>query len=126
MVLQTNISLPSNGIRKQISNTKAFIGTTDYGVGTLCVAERFILKIIKNYIDKLLQMFYIFSNLIWRQENGNGLCFDYPHIALHAVSTDLTSFPHECLYVMLDTNILSNFMYNKDIGRGIKFYSNLF
>lgn len=48
-----------------------------------------------------------FSNLIWKLENGDGLCLDYPHIALHAVSSDLNSFPHECLYVMLDNNIMS-------------------
>lgn len=88
MVLQANIELPTDGIKIQLQNTKAFIANSDYGSGTLCVAE---------------------SNLIWRLDNGNGLCFEYPRIALHAVSTDLQSFPHECLYVMLDNNILSKF-----------------
>lgn len=47
------------------------------------------------------------SNLIWKKEGEEGLCIEYPNIALHAVSRDLAAFPHECIYVMLDKNILS-------------------
>ena len=50
-----------------------------------------------------------FSNLIWKKDNTEGLCIEYPNIALHAVSRDLTAFPHECIYVLLDKNILSKF-----------------
>ena len=53
---------------------------------------------------------FIFSNLIWKLDNGDGLCLDYPNIALHAVSSDLNAFPHECLYVMLDNNIMSKIL----------------
>lgn len=53
--------------------------------------------------------FGFLSNLVWRLENGDGLCLEYPHISLHAVSSDLNAFPHECLYLILDTNILSKY-----------------
>jgi hypothetical protein len=41
MVLQSNIELPTVGIRLQVSNTHLFIENIDYGKGTLCVAERY-------------------------------------------------------------------------------------
>ena len=44
-------------------------------------------------------------------ENDCGLCLEYPNIALHAVSTDLNAFPHECLYLILDKNVLGNKKY---------------
>ena len=56
-----------------------------------------------------------YSNLVWKLDNGDGLCLDYPNIALHAVSSDLNAFPHECLYVMLDNNITSKTVFFKCI-----------
>lgn len=52
--------------------------------------------------------FFIFrlSELIWRQDDGKGLSFNYPHIALHAISSDLNAFPHECLYLIIDKEAL--------------------
>lgn len=38
----------------------------------------------------------------WVAESGQGFTLDYPSISLHAVSRDLSSFPNECLYLMLD------------------------
>lgn len=40
-------------------------------------------------------------------EDGKGLSFNYPQIALHAISSDLTAFPHECLYMIVDKSALS-------------------
>jgi hypothetical protein len=42
MVLQKEISIPSEGIPLQVPNTKAFIADKEYGNGILCVAERFL------------------------------------------------------------------------------------
>lgn len=51
--------------------------------------------------------FYLLSDLIWRLDDGKGLSFSYPQIALHAISSDLNAFPHECLYMIVDKNALS-------------------
>ncbi len=50
------------------------------------------------------------SNLIWKKDNDEGLCIEYPSMALHAVSRDLVAFPHECIYIMLDKNIASKLL----------------
>uniref|UniRef100_A0A183F8X1 PITH domain-containing protein n=1 Tax=Heligmosomoides polygyrus TaxID=6339 RepID=A0A183F8X1_HELPZ len=33
-----------------------------------------------------------------------GFSLTYPSIILHAVSTDLSTFPHECIYVLVDAS----------------------
>ena len=35
-----------------------------------------------------------------------GFSLEYPHIALHAVSRDLTQFHQECLYLMIDVRLV--------------------
>ncbi len=35
-----DVSLPTNGIKIQTNNTKAFIASNEIGSGLLCVAER--------------------------------------------------------------------------------------
>ena len=47
----------------------------------------------------------IFSRLSWVSCDGGGFSLEYPSIAMHGVSRDTASFPHECLYLMLDSNI---------------------
>jgi Regulator of volume decrease after cellular swelling len=37
-------------------------------------------------------------------EGGQGFALEYPQISLHAISKDLTHFPDECLYLMVDVN----------------------
>ena len=37
---------------------------------------------------------------------GQGFIIPYPAISLHAVSKDLTAYPQECLYLMIDTAIM--------------------
>ena len=39
-VLEENIVLPASGVKCEIPRTMAFIADQDYGLGTLCVAER--------------------------------------------------------------------------------------
>jgi hypothetical protein len=47
-----------------------------------------------------------FRRVSWRDgTTGEGFSLEYPHISLHAVSRDLSSFPQECLYLMLDADV---------------------
>jgi hypothetical protein len=41
-LLKKDLVLPTEGIKIQAPNTRAFIGEIEYGKGVLCVAERFI------------------------------------------------------------------------------------
>jgi len=50
-------------------------------------------------------LFVTESCVCWINENGQGFTLRYPEISLHAVSRDLTSFPHPCLYVMVDAKL---------------------
>ncbi|XP_070538122.1 methylosome subunit pICln-like isoform X2 [Ptychodera flava] len=68
----------------------------------------------KNSVDYFLQICVILkthinssihSRLSWTDVSGKGFSLEYPAISLHAVSRDLSSFPHECLYVMVDYNL---------------------
>ena len=59
-------------------------------------------------------------------ENDCGLCFEYPNIALHAVSTDLNAFPHECLYLILDKNLSGKIMNSKRCFTSSKLVKNSF
>lgn len=45
------------------------------------------------------------SRVSWVGENSAGFSLEYPSVALHAVSRDLSSFPQECLYLMIDGNL---------------------
>lgn len=82
--LEASVTMPTDNIKLQATQTSCFIGEKNQGSGTLCVAE---------------------SCLTWQKENDtSGLCFSYPNIALHAVSKDLAAFPAECLYLILEEN----------------------
>ena len=52
-------------------------------------------------IETLLQI-VCFSCVLWVSSDGTGFKLAYPNISIHAVSRDTASFPHECLYMMLD------------------------
>ena len=41
-LLTKNLVLPSDGIKLQAANTRAFLGDIEYGKGVLCVAERYL------------------------------------------------------------------------------------
>ena len=43
----------------------------------------------------------------WIDSTGQGCIIPYPAISLHAVSRDLTAFPHQCLYLMIDGKLMS-------------------
>ncbi|XP_052107118.1 methylosome subunit pICln-like isoform X5 [Mytilus californianus] len=86
MVLLSSCSPPDEGIRKKQENTSAFVGEKALGKGTLFIAE---------------------SCLSWQssEHEGQGFSLQYPGISIHAVSRDLTAFPHECLYLMVEGDL---------------------
>ena len=43
-----------------------------------------------------------FSRLSWLDGSGLGFSLEYPTISLHAVSRDLSAYPREHLYVMVN------------------------
>ncbi|KAF4533290.1 hypothetical protein B566_EDAN004410 [Ephemera danica] len=85
MVVLSSFLTPTEGIRHEQPNTVSYLNTRQLGKGTLYITE---------------------SRVSWRDStSGEGFSLEYPHITLHAVSRDLTSFPQECLYLMLDADV---------------------
>ena len=50
-------------------------------------------------------VYFSSSRVSWRSATGQGFSLEYKAISLHAVSRDLSAFPHQCLYLMLDTDL---------------------
>lgn len=69
----------------------------------------FYIKVLYWYFNayKISHVLFVYLRLVsWRDvTSGEGFSLEYPHISLHAVSRDLSSFPHECLYLMLDADV---------------------
>ncbi|XP_057301606.1 methylosome subunit pICln-like [Hydractinia symbiolongicarpus] len=83
MVSRTVCEVPTEGIVHTETNTKAFLGDKECGEGTLYITE---------------------NVLIWKSSTEeNGFKLQYPSISLHAVSRDTSSFPHECLFCLLES-----------------------
>ncbi|XP_059163054.1 methylosome subunit pICln-like [Physella acuta] len=76
MVLLINHSVPSEGIHHTESNVTANIEGSDIGSGSLYITE---------------------SSVLWLNDNDQGIQLEYKLICLHAISRDLTNFPHEHL-----------------------------
>eukprot|EP00057_Strongylocentrotus_purpuratus_P026623 XP_011681097.1 PREDICTED: methylosome subunit pICln-like [Strongylocentrotus purpuratus] len=47
------------------------------------------------------------SHVAWINPSGQGFNIPYRAITVHAISRDLSSFPHECLYLMIDSDVMS-------------------
>ncbi|XP_066216795.1 methylosome subunit pICln isoform X3 [Saccopteryx leptura] len=71
----------AEGLRQQQPDTEAVLNGKGLGTGTLYIAE---------------------SRLSWLDGSGLGFSLEYPTISLHAVSRDLTAYPREHLYVMVN------------------------
>jgi len=82
MVILTAINPPTEGIRHKQSDTAAFFGESDLGVGTLYISESF---------------------LIWISNEGRGFSLSYPTISMHAISRDSRTSPRPCIYMILDS-----------------------
>ncbi|XP_017563190.1 methylosome subunit pICln-like isoform X2 [Pygocentrus nattereri] len=82
MVVLHNVSPPSEGVRHEQADITAVLDGKGLGSGTLCVAE---------------------SRVSWFDGSGVGFSLDYPSISLHAISRDLSTYPEEHLYVMVNS-----------------------
>ena len=47
-----------------------------------------------------------FSNVVWQSTDGTGFELFYPNIQLHAISRDKNAFLKDCLYLMVEGNVL--------------------
>ncbi|KAF5279413.1 hypothetical protein FQA39_LY05523 [Lamprigera yunnana] len=84
MVLLGTFVQPEPPILFEKEETKAILDGVDLGDGTVYISERL---------------------LGWKDQSGNGFCIGYPHISLHAITTDPTVYPSKCLYVMIDGHL---------------------
>ncbi|XP_023648389.1 methylosome subunit pICln isoform X4 [Paramormyrops kingsleyae] len=84
MVLLKNVPPPTEGVRHQQAETAAVLDGRALGSGTLYVAE---------------------TRLSWFDGSGMGFCLEYPSISLHAISRDLSAYPQEHLYVMVNAKL---------------------
>ncbi|XP_042241631.1 methylosome subunit pICln-like isoform X2 [Homarus americanus] len=84
-MLLPNLPPPEEGVRHRQCNTQAFMNARPLGSGTLYIAE---------------------SRVSWAKDGADGgFSLEYPHIAIHAVSRDVSSFAHPCLYLMVDAKL---------------------
>ncbi|XP_058243795.1 methylosome subunit pICln isoform X2 [Hemibagrus wyckioides] len=84
MVLLKSLPPPAEGVRHQQAETTAVLDGKGIGTGTLYVAE---------------------SCLSWFNGSGMGFSLEYPSISLHAISRDLSAYPQEHLYVMVNKKL---------------------
>ncbi|KAK9510321.1 hypothetical protein O3M35_005127 [Rhynocoris fuscipes] len=85
MVVISSLPPPEDGIKLEQPCTRVFMNDKELGKGVVYIAE---------------------SRLSWVDSStGRGFSLEYPHISIHAVSRDLQTYPHQCLYLMVDTNI---------------------
>ncbi|XP_041850179.1 methylosome subunit pICln [Melanotaenia boesemani] len=81
MVLLKRLHPPTEGVRHEQADTTAVMNGQRLGCGTLYVAE---------------------TRLSWFDGSGMGFCLEYPTIGLHAISRDVSTYPQEHLYVMVN------------------------
>ncbi|XP_038549599.1 methylosome subunit pICln-like isoform X1 [Micropterus salmoides] len=81
MVLLKSLRPPTDGVRHEQAETTAVMDGQKLGCGTLYVAE---------------------TRLLWFDGSGMGFSLEYPTIGLHAISRDVSAYPQEHLYVMVN------------------------
>lgn len=84
MVLLKSLPPPTEGVRHEQAETTAVLDGKGLGCGTLYVTE---------------------TRLSWFDGAGMGFSLDYPTISLHAISKDLSAYPQEHLYVMVNAKL---------------------
>lgn len=88
MVVLTSLGPPAEGVRHKEESTNVYFNSRSLGRGTLYISE---------------------ARVSWVADvAGRGFSLEYPHIALHAVSKDLTNFHSECLYLMIDVRFFDS------------------
>ncbi|KAL6115662.1 clns1a [Pungitius sinensis] len=81
MVLLKNLRPPTEGVRHEQAETSVVMDGHQVGCGTLYIAE---------------------TRLSWFDGSGMGFTLEYPTIGLHAISRDVSAYPEEHLYVMVN------------------------
>ncbi|XP_070761951.1 methylosome subunit pICln [Enoplosus armatus] len=81
MVLLKSLRPPTEGVRHEQAETTAVMDGQKLGCGTLYVSE---------------------TRLLWFDGSGMGFSLEYPTIGLHAISRDVSAYPQEHLYVMVN------------------------
>lgn len=93
MVVVTSLGPPDEGVMHTETETTAYINEKCIGQGTLYISE---------------------ARVSWvgggsPAGDGHKFSLEYPHVALHAVSRDVASFPHvENLYLMIDAKLIDS------------------
>eukprot|EP00095_Tigriopus_kingsejongensis_P004118 snap_masked-scaffold122_size333723-processed-gene-2.15 protein:Tk04118 transcript:snap_masked-scaffold122_size333723-processed-gene-2.15-mRNA-1 annotation:"methylosome subunit picln" len=87
MVVLTRLGPPEAGIRHTQPLTTVYVNERPLGVGVIYISE---------------------ARVSWVGEAGQGFSLEYPHISLHAVSKDLSQFPAECLYLIIDVRLVES------------------
>jgi len=87
MVVVTSLGPPEEGIRATQAGTEVYLNRRSLGMGTLYISD---------------------SRVSWVGITEKGFSLEYPHIAVHAISRDLTQFHHECLYLMIDVRLMDS------------------
>ncbi|CAI4224079.1 unnamed protein product [Auanema sp. JU1783] len=82
MIVLTDVAEPSDGVRLVQQQVQCYVDDSCIGDGSLCVSERSVTWISR--------------------ETKKGFSLTYPSIILHAVSTDISTFAYECIYVLVD------------------------
>ena len=85
MVVVSSLGPPEEGVRLQVDNVATFLNRKQLGMGALYISD---------------------ARVSWVGIHSQGFSLEYPHIALHAVSRDLTQFHQECLYLMIDVRLV--------------------
>lgn len=81
MVVLRHLPPTTEGVRHEQAETTAVLDGQRLGCGTLYVAE---------------------TRLTWLNGSGLGFALEYPSIGLHAISRDVSAYPQEHLYVMVN------------------------
>lgn len=89
MVVVSSLGPPEDGIVHREPNVTTYLNEKCLGKGVLHISE---------------------ARVSWVGDAGhNTFSLEYNHIALHAVSRDLSAFPRaECLYLMIDVKLVDS------------------
>lgn len=102
MVIVTSFQEPESRILYQQQNTRAVLDKHDLGVGTIIVSERL------GYVITIFGKFQFsehFRTLCWKEQGTAGFSIEYPHISMHAITSDRNVYPTDCIFLMIDGHL---------------------
>ncbi|XP_065055957.1 methylosome subunit pICln-like [Rhopilema esculentum] len=78
----------------KLENVKLYFGQECAGSGKLSISD---------------------ENITWGKEGvSETVTLEYPFISVHGISTDTSSFPYQCVFCLLDTELPGNLMNQED------------